>query len=232
MRNNRLLATTALLTAALGLSLTACGPDSTPSAGASSARTAASPSTNTDPGTSPSSPSAPSAAAPSAAPVANAPTPVALPTTRPSAKPTASKPAAKPTAAPTTPTTPTADCTANANHPGHTVINATVGWADPDRIGANATKFVCGPDVPNDGYYQPVNQNSSYTFAPGATAHLVGQYASEGGMNVSIDTLLTHIVHCTTNNPTGNPSPCYGNNYDITVDGSGRITSISELYHP
>ncbi|MCX4749643.1 hypothetical protein OG455_29720 [Kitasatospora sp. NBC_01287] len=230
MRNRRLFAATALLTTALGLSLSACGPDTpsttSPNANAGAPSTAAS--------TAPST--APSTAANAPAPVATVPTPPAsaAPAAATSAKPTPAKTTAKPT--PTKPTaapsSPTADCTAAATHPGHKVINAVTGWADPNRLGGNPTKFICGPDVPDDGYYQSVAGSADYTFAPGATAHLVGNYASEGGQSVSITDLLTHIDHCTTGNTTGNPSACYGNMYDITVDSAGRITTITEVYHP
>ncbi|MDH6112170.1 hypothetical protein P3T36_006804 [Kitasatospora sp. MAP12-15] len=228
MRNRRLLTSFALLTTALTLSLTACGPDSTSGGAGTSAGSAAAsapgahpsanPSLNADPiGVTSTQPSAgqPSAAKPSAA----KPT-AATPSGKPTAKPSAAKP------------TPSADCTANAKKPGHTVINATVAWGNPDRIGANATKFICGPDVPNDGYYEAVAPNSGYNFAPGAKATLVGNYVSDGTKAVSVTDLLTHIDHCTQNPSGQDPYSCYGNMYDITVNGSGLITSIAELYHP
>ncbi|GAA2151126.1 hypothetical protein GCM10009760_46140 [Kitasatospora kazusensis] len=105
-------------------------------------------------------------------------------------------------------------------------------WGDPNRIGGNGTKFVCGPNVPDDGYYQAITQDASYKFAAGAKASLVGNYVSEGRKDVSITDLLTHIDHCTSNPSGQQPYSCYGNMYDITVDGSGLITTIAEIYHP
>lgn len=240
MRNRRIFATTTLLAAALTLSLSACGPDETTAAGPAKST---GPSATANPSASATAPAttAPTTA-PSSTPVTGAPasnpaatptpktTPIGLPTSQPSAKPSAKPTTAKPTAAAPTPGS---DCTAAANHPGHKVINATVAWGDPNRIGANATKFVCGPDVPNDGYYQAVAPNTGYTFAPDAKATLLGRYIStDPSTAVSITDLLTHINQCVQNPGADGPHLCYGNNYDVTVNGAGQITTITELYHP
>ncbi|WP_329582737.1 hypothetical protein OG500_22135 [Kitasatospora sp. NBC_01250] len=240
MRNRRLLATTTLLAAALTLSLSACGPDETTAAGPAKSTgpsATANPSATT-PASTPAT--APATSAPVTAPPAptQTPTPKTTPIGLPSSQPT-SQPTPHPTTKPTTakPTaaapTPGSDCTAAANHPGHKVINATVAWGDPNRIGANATTFVCGPDVPNDGYYQAVAPNTGYTFAPGAKATLLGRYVStDPSTAVSITDLLTHINQCVQHPGADGPHLCYGNNYDITVNGAGQITTITELYHP
>ncbi|GAB2710046.1 hypothetical protein [Kitasatospora kifunensis] len=238
MRSRRLLATTALLATALTLSLSACGPDNTTAAGASKGTSAspsatAIPSPTTAPSATPTASPSPSTAAPTTAPTAKT-DPIALPSTQPTAKPVPKPTTAKPAPANTNPAkpTPTPDCTANAYKPGHKVINATVAWGDPNRIGANATKFECGPDIENDGIYLPTAPNTGYTFAPGATATVVGKYASQDPKSVSLTDLLTHINYCT-QNPTGqDPYGCYRNMYDITTNSAGQITSINELYHP
>ncbi|WP_327068417.1 hypothetical protein [Kitasatospora sp. NBC_01302] len=238
MRNRRLFATTTLLAAALTLSLSACGPDETTAAGPAKSTgpsATANPSATT-PASTPAT--APATSAPVTAPPAPTQTPtpkttpIGLPSSQPTPHPTTKPTTAKPTAAAPTPT-PTPDCTAAANHPGHKVINATVAWGDPNRIGANATTFVCGPDVPNDGYYQAVAPNTGYTFAPGAKATLLGRYVStDPSTAVSITDLLTHINQCVQHPGADGPHLCYGNNYDITVNGAGQITTITELYHP
>ncbi|MER5638498.1 hypothetical protein ABT095_16245 [Kitasatospora sp. NPDC002227] len=208
MSARRLLTTTVLAAATLTLTLTACDP-ATPSAPAS---TAAAPVVTASPVTAPSTP-----------------TSATTPATTPKPEKTSTKPTAKPSSS-----TPAADCTANAQHPGHKVINATVAWGSPDRIGANATRFVCGPDVDNDGYYEAVSPNSEYRFAAGAQAVLIGPGAKGiESKPVPLSRLLQQINTCTSHsNAPGSEYGCYGNMYDITLDPSGKITTITELFHP
>lgn len=203
----RRLAAGAILAAA-ALTLSACGSEETTASGHASVT----PSTDT------------SAAA-------TAPTPSS--TTAEGGQPGA--PGAKPTATAgggnmSGNSKPAADCTAKAKHPGHKVINAVSAWGSPNRIGANETKFVCGPDVPNDGYYKAtVSSADAYEFAAGAAAQLlIGVQAKD----VTIDVLLQHVNTCTQNPQSTSPYSCYGNMYDVTLDASGKITQIHELYHP
>ncbi|AUG76947.1 hypothetical protein CFP65_2089 [Kitasatospora sp. MMS16-BH015] len=210
MPARRILATAALATAALTLSLTACDPTQ-PSDGKSAAAPA---------------PTVTATAVPVSAPTGGTTAGAGQTTpkpTRATAKPgTSTKPSAT--------AKPSADCTANAQHPGHKVINATVAWGSPDRIGANATKFVCGPDVPDDGYYEAVAPNTEYRFAAGAKATLLATGVKT--TEVPLARLLQQINTCTGHPGDAGDYSCYGNMYDITVDATGRITTISELYHP
>ncbi|MFD2764561.1 hypothetical protein [Micromonospora eburnea] len=103
-------------------------------------------------------------------------------------------------------------------------------WGSPNRIGANETRFVCGPDVPNDGHYvATVSSPDAYEFAAGATAQL---FVGVQTQDVTVDVLLQHINTCTQNPNSMKPYSCYGNMYDLTLDASGKITQIRELYHP
>ncbi|MEV7215798.1 hypothetical protein AB0O31_22235 [Kitasatospora cineracea] len=196
----------AALLAAAALSLTACSSAGTPAAAGSAAA--------------PASATAPAAAAPATS--ATAVSPSAKATT--SAASTAGKQSAKPS--------PAADCTAAAQPPnGHRVISATVAWGSPDRIGADKTRFVCGDDVPGEGHWESVpGSDETLYFAPGATAQLlVGTQPKD----VPPARLMQQIVACSTDNKTSQGEyGCYGNLYEITTDGSGKITKIVSLYHP
>jgi hypothetical protein len=198
----RLATSSVLAVTVLTLTLSACGPDRTTASG-------------------------PGSTAPATGAAAVSPAPSA------DAAASGAKPSAKPTAAPGSGSaqSPAADCTAQAHHPGHKVINATVAWGSPNRIGFNETKFVCGPDVPNDGYYEAAASSpDALTFAPGATAQLL---AGVQAKDVSVDRLLQQINACTTQNASSmSPYSCYGNMYDVTLDANGKITQIRELYHP
>ncbi|GAA2817230.1 hypothetical protein GCM10010441_47260 [Kitasatospora paracochleata] len=208
MTAHRLLATTALLAGAV-LALTACDPDGSAPAAQTSATASTAPTAS---------------AAPTASPTASA-------GTAGTASPTATK-AGKP-ATPTTGATkaaPTPDCTAAAQHPGHKVINATSATAT--GLNARATRFVCGPQVDNDGYWEAVGSFGPYTFAAGATAELVTMTSGVGSAGVPLSVLVQHVNDCAAHREPPAPYNCFGGTYDITVDGAGHITRISELYHP
>ncbi|MFD9129905.1 hypothetical protein [Kitasatospora sp. NPDC059571] len=203
MSARRLLATAALLATAT-LAVTACDPNN------------------------PGADAPPATAAPSASASSSAqPTASAQPSGKPSAKPTT---AHSGSAKPTGKGTPTADCTTAAQHPGHKVINVTAATAT--QVTATPTRFVCGPTIDDDGYYQPIGGTASYTFAPGATAELFVQGDASGPRSVPLTQFANHAGDCAHQRPVPEPYSCFGGNYDITVDGSGRITKISELYHP
>jgi hypothetical protein len=207
MSAHRLLAIGALL-ATTTLALTACDPNAT-SGDAPPATAAATASTS------------------AGAQPTGAATPSATPTGRSTAKPTASHSAS---ARPSGKATPTADCTAAAQKAGHKVINATAATAT--QVTATPTRFVCGPTVDDDGYYQPTGAAVSYTFAAGASAELFVMTEGMGPKSVPLAQFATHVGACAHQQPVPEPYSCFGGNYDITVDAAGHITKISELYHP
>ncbi|MGF1428882.1 hypothetical protein [Kitasatospora sp. LaBMicrA B282] len=246
------LATSAVLGLA-ALALTACGPDSTTSAGptpvpaspsGSTAPIASAPATTgpvaTPPGSAAPTPAPTGSAAashgPTPAPTAATPAPTARPSTSAKPSPTAKpSPSAKPSssAAPSTSPvagpTPTDDCTARAEANIGTVIQLT-GVAPDGTLTAQKAQFFCGPDVPDDGYWQGAGAASQYTFAAGATFHLLAPLQPGA---VSEQTFLKVAGACLTT-PGANPSPyrCYGNKYAVTLGPGNTITSIDELYHP
>ncbi|GAA5003725.1 hypothetical protein [Kitasatospora paranensis] len=209
MSAHRLLAVSALL-ATTTLALTACDPTGTSAdAPAANASTAATASTSTG-------------ARPTGAGTAGA-----TPTGKSTTKPTASRSAG---AKPSGKATPTADCTAAAQKAGHKVINVSAATAT--QVTATPTRFVCGPTVDDDGYYQPTGAAVSYTFAAGAGAELFVMTEGMGPKSVTLAQFATHAGACAHQQPVPEPYSCFGGNYDITVDAAGHITKISELYHP
>lgn len=208
MSATRLLTTVALLAAAT-LGLTACDDNST---GSSAPTTAA---------------TAPSTLASVSA--ASAP---ASPTGHPSTAPKPSGSGRTATSQPPAPKTPSADCTTRAQHPGHKVIDVVGVTPGSLQLKATATRFVCGPDVPDDGYYESAGAPASYQLAPGATADLMVLDAQSGPRPASVADLIKHASECIQGHDVARPYGCYGNMYDITVDSAGHITDISELYHP
>ncbi|MDH6144365.1 hypothetical protein P3T35_006407 [Kitasatospora sp. GP30] len=198
--------TAAALSAVTGaaLLLTGCGPDGTAATAGSTTPTSA---TTIVAGASPSHPPRPSAS--------------------PSAKP---RPSARPSNAPTgSSTSPTADCTTRAEADFGPVIQLTAATATGTSLTAQKAEFVCGPDVPDDGYWQGAGSTTQYTLAPNATFELFDNQP----VTVSKQVFLQVASGCLTS-PSAVPQPhrCYGNLYAVTVGPGNTIASVSELFHP
>jgi hypothetical protein len=199
----------AAIVATAALALTACGPDDTSNSAGSS----------------------PSAAASAGAgnPSAAAPVPSA------SAKPTAASPA-KPTGAakPTKSSgpTPSSDCTQLAikNIAGQVVEATDNGYMTHIWMKAKPAKFVCGPGVPDDGYFEGYGSPAVYSFSNDVKTFLLN---GASPVPVDLDTFMKHQDACL-HSPSSVTAPyaCYGNKYVITVTGQNVVTAITELYHP
>lgn len=223
MTIRRLTATAALLAAAT-LALTACDPNGTGTDSAAPAAGASAPAATTTGSTDGTASSAPSAPSASSAPSGSRKATGASSTA--SAKPGGHAGSTGPTGT----AAPTADCTTAAQRPGHKVVNVTAATAT--TVTATPTRFVCGPEVENDGYYTPTGAATARTFAPGATASLFVMGDTMGPKAVSLTVFAQHAGDCAHNAEVPEPYSCYGGNYDITVDPAGRITSVTELFHP
>ncbi|MER8186991.1 hypothetical protein [Kitasatospora sp. NPDC094015] len=146
----------------------------------------------------------------------------ATPTAQPSGRPTG-KTSAKPSGKPS----PVVDCTAAAQRPGHQVVHVTA--VSATGLTAQKTVFTCGPDVDNDGYYTATGSAQPYHFASGATATVVDLGAGSAQRAVPLPTLVEHLGGCLAH---ADGEQCFGDNYDVTVDSAGRVTTIAELFHP
>ncbi|MFE9422695.1 hypothetical protein ACFYNO_07020 [Kitasatospora sp. NPDC006697] len=210
MKANRL-AAAVLVAATAMLALTACGPDEVDGATGAPSNSAAAP-------------------AGSAAPSGGAkPTATAKPSP---AKPTATaKPAGS--AKPSGGATPSQDCTAAAKEDlaGKQVVEATDnGYQTSIWMKAKPTKFICGPDVPDDGHYDSYGTPAVYTFSNDVKTYvLVGATPQP----VSLDAFMKQQDDCL-HNPSVVQAPggCFGNQYLITVTGQNVITNIVQQYHP
>jgi hypothetical protein len=212
MKATRIAAAAVVATAALAL--TACGPDDTSNSAGSS----------------------PSAAA-SASAGANAPGPAASSTPPAGAKPTTAAPAkptgaAKPSATKPSGSTPGSDCTqiAMQNFKGQVVEATDNGYLTHIWMKAKPAKFVCGPDIPDDGYFEGYGTPAVYSFSNDVKAFLLNDGKPTA---VDLDTFMKHQDACL-HNPTSVAAPhaCYGNKYLVTLTGQNEVTSITELYHP
>jgi hypothetical protein len=212
MKVNRF-ATAAVVAATAVLALTACGPDEVNGAAGAPSSAAA--------GTGSSAPS--TGAAPTAQPIGGGST----------AKPVKPTRTPKPTATKSSGASPSSDCTAQAaaNLNGAIVVQATDnGYATHIWMKAQPAKFVCGPDVPDDGYYEGYGTPAVYSFSNDVKTTLLNNVQPQ---SVDLDTFMKHQDACL-HNPDSVTMPyhCYGNKYVITVNGQNVITSIDELYHP
>ncbi|MFJ2780087.1 hypothetical protein [Kitasatospora sp. NPDC087315] len=123
-----------------------------------------------------------------------------------------------------------AACTTAAERPGHRVLQVVT--VARDQLTARPTRFVCGPDIPDDGYYEPTGSPARYTFAATATATLVDLEHAEPARPVPVPELVDHLDDCLADREPEPPYGCYGSDYDVVLDSRGRIMRIGELYHP
>ncbi|GAA1993546.1 hypothetical protein GCM10009738_88150 [Kitasatospora viridis] len=130
-------------------------------------------------------------------------------------KPSASKPAPSGTPA----------CAANAAKVGRVIEVTSV---QATGLQAKEAKFVCGPDVPDDGYFQGYGNAAPFTFAPDVKTVLLHGITPS---TVPLSTFTKHAQGCVAQQDDPNYE-CFGNHYVITVTGNNEITSITSLYHP
>ncbi|BAJ27488.1 MULTISPECIES: hypothetical protein [Kitasatospora] len=147
----------------------------------------------------------------------------------------ASKPAAggtgKSTAAATGKASkPAADCTADAA--GRTVVEATENaYAVHVWMRAKSAKFVCGPDVPNDGYWEAQGAARLYEFDNDVKTMLLDDKLQ--AKSVDLFVFMKAQEACLKNAEPAAPYRCFGNQYEIKVGGAqNKIVSITQLYHP
>ncbi|MFB7668578.1 hypothetical protein ACFC1R_32440 [Kitasatospora sp. NPDC056138] len=211
MKANRL-AAAAVATVFVGLALTACGPDGVDGAAGSPTAGAAA---STGGGAQP------------VPAISTAPTGAAKPTgtAKPSGKPAGVKPSGGATAG--------QDCTAAAKQglAGQVVVEATDnGYQTSVWMKAKPTKFVCGSDVPDDGYHESYGSPVVYTFS-----NDVKTYVLKGAtpVPVSLDAFMKQQDDCL-HNPSvvAAPGGCFGNQYLVTANSQNVITSITQAYHP
>ncbi len=203
MRLDRL--AVAAVLAAAALALTACDPEGSSSDAPGSTPTAAATATATAGG--------------------SATAPAASGTPKPAAS------GGKSTAGATGGTTvPAADCTANAS--GRTVLQATENaYLTHIWMRARSTRFVCGPDVPDDGYWEARGDAQVYEFDNDVKTYLLDENLKE--KSVDLTTFMKVQESCLKKAQPAAPYRCFGNNqYEVKLGAQNKVLSITELYHP
>lgn len=104
------------------------------------------------------------------------------------------------------------------------------GYATHVWMRAKATKFVCGPDIPDDGYFESYGDPTVFTFSNDVKTSLL---ANVQPRVVDLNTFMKHVDDCL-HNPSAVQQPyiCSGNQYIITANSQNVITSIVQGYHP
>ncbi|BFV58973.1 hypothetical protein KCMC57_up40770 [Kitasatospora sp. CMC57] len=144
-------------------------------------------------------------------------------TAKPSA-PAASKSAPKASA------TPAANCTANAAQVGRVIEAAEVGYATHVWMKAKETKFVCGPDLPGESYFEATGAVKVFEFTNEVKTYVLADLKEK---QLPLNDFMAHAEACLTNRASVKaPYNCYGNQFAVTVDASGKISAIHELYRP
>ncbi|MGK4583559.1 hypothetical protein [Kitasatospora sp. HPMI-4] len=211
MKGSRLRFSAAAVLAVAALSLTACGPDSS-SDNAGSAAT-----------TGPASTAGPAGTTQPTAPEASGNTTPVKPVS-------AGQGSSKQSSAKPTRTTPSDDCTARAAGVGRVVEATENGYLTHIWMRAKPTKFICGPDVPDDGYFEGYGTPTVFTFDNNVKTSLLNGVHEQ---QVDLNTFMKHMDDCLNNQSAVTaPYHCSGNQYVIKANGQNVITSISELYHP
>ncbi|MEV7216433.1 hypothetical protein AB0O31_25500 [Kitasatospora cineracea] len=126
-------------------------------------------------------------------------------------------------------TAPAADCAANAA--GRTVVEATENaYMTHVWMRAKSTKFVCGPDVPNDGYWQAQGDPQLYSFDNDVKTYLLDENLK--AKSVDLFVFMKAQEACLKQAQPAAPYRCFGNQYEVKVGAENKVLSITQLYRP
>ncbi|MEV5479540.1 MULTISPECIES: hypothetical protein [Streptomyces] len=161
----------------------------------------------------------------------------------PAASPEASaSPASKPTAAPTDAPSPSAsassgqkdlpidpepssDCTPAKLPKGHRMVQVTRAPAG-GQLSVKEAQFACDP---NGGGYAGTGKAGQYRLAAGATAELTT--SATGHRTVPLAALSEHLTACLKHDQVKAPLACSGDIYELTLNGSGAVSHLREVWH-
>ncbi|MFJ1795765.1 hypothetical protein [Kitasatospora griseola] len=152
----------------------------------------------------------------------------AAPAATDSPKPTASS--GKSGAGATKGATPAAGCTANAAQVGTVVEAAENGYMTHIWMKARSTRFVCGPDVPNDGYFEAVGEPKVYDVGNDTKTLLLDENLKAKEVDVFV--FMKAQEACLQHKQPAAPYRCYGNQYAVRLDAKGALLSVAQLYRP
>ncbi|GAA2311433.1 hypothetical protein OHT20_26410 [Streptomyces caniferus] len=120
---------------------------------------------------------------------------------------------------------PTSDCTPAKLPEGHRmvqVIRAPAGG----QLAVKEAKFACDP---NGGGYAGTGKAGQYRLAAGATAELTT--SATGHRTVPLATLTEHLTACLKHDQVKAPLACSGDIYELTLNGSGAVSHLREIWH-
>ncbi|MFE2228772.1 hypothetical protein [Streptomyces kronopolitis] len=163
----------------------------------------------------------------SAAPDAHASTassPASTPTDAPGGDPSASASASGQKDLPIDPE-PSFDCTPAKLAKGHRMVQVT-GAPAGGVLAVRQAQFACDP---NGGGYAGTGKAGRYRLAPGATAELTT--GATGHRAVSLTALGGHLTACIEHDQVKAPLACSGDIYELTLNGSGAVSHLREIWH-
>ncbi|MFG2889153.1 hypothetical protein [Streptomyces sp. NPDC048248] len=165
-------------------------------------------------------------AAPAASPEETAATSAAAsPTSAPSDSPSPSASASPVKDLPIDPE-PTSDCTPRKLAAGHRMVRIT-GAPSGGVLAVKEAEFACDP---NGGGYAGTGKAARYRLAAGATGDLATGPVDH--RTVPLAQLTEHLTACLRHESVKAPWACSGDIYEITVNASGDVTHLSEVWHP
>ncbi|MEW2436341.1 hypothetical protein AB0952_19625 [Streptomyces caniferus] len=120
---------------------------------------------------------------------------------------------------------PTSDCTPAKLPEGHRMVQVTRAPAGGQLAVKEAT-FACDP---NGGGYAGTGKAGQYRLAAGATAELTTSATDH--RTVPLATLTEHLAACLKHDQVKAPLACSGDIYELTLNGSGAVSHLREIWH-
>ncbi|WP_328742032.1 hypothetical protein OG436_12375 [Streptomyces caniferus] len=120
---------------------------------------------------------------------------------------------------------PTSDCTPAKLPEGHRMVQVTRAPAG-GQLAVKDAKFACDP---NGGGYAGTGKAGQYRLAAGATAELTT--SATGHRTVPLATLTEHLTACLKHDQVKAPLACSGDIYELTLNGSGAVSHLREIWH-
>lgn len=120
---------------------------------------------------------------------------------------------------------PSSDCTPAKPAKGHRMVQVTRAPAG-GVLPFKQAQFACDP---NGGGYAGTGKAGQYRLAAGATAELTT--SATGHRTVSLAALSGHLTACLKHDQVKAPLACSGDIYELTLNGSGAVSHLREIWH-
>ncbi|WP_329151428.1 hypothetical protein OIU91_29405 [Streptomyces sp. NBC_01456] len=120
---------------------------------------------------------------------------------------------------------PSSDCTPAKPAEGHRMVQVTRAPAG-GVLPVKQAQFACDP---NGGGYAGTGKAGRYRLAAGATAELTT--SATGHRTVSLAALSGHLTACLKHDQVKAPLACSGDIYELTLNGSGAVSHLREIWH-